>query len=171
MTGHGRLPVVLPPGPGERLSSWIARLALLYAMTVPEFLSALGLPGRDVFDLEWRLSEGEGALVAARTGLSSEAVQAMTFRDLMPDARIMIARRYGRRCPACASDIHLKATALPWVFRCPVHGTDLQDVAGGSLPDTLGAEVMATLEAPAKAGAALLEAWSSGEEQNGFGPV
>ncbi|WP_299969200.1 TniQ family protein [uncultured Roseobacter sp.] len=171
MTGHGRLPVVFPPEPDERLSSWIARLVPIYAMTVPEFLSALGLPGRDIFDLEWRLMEGEGPLVGARTGLSSEALQAMTFRDLMPDARMLIARRHGRRCPACASDIHLKTTALPWVFRCQVHGTDLQDAAGGTLADTLGVEVMATLEAPAKVGASLLEAWSSGEEQNGFGPV
>ncbi|MEO1602292.1 MAG: TniQ family protein [Pseudomonadota bacterium] len=171
MTAYGRLPVVFPPEPDERLSSWIARLAPIYAMTAPEFLSALRLPGRDIFDLEWRITEGEGALVGAQTGLSSEALQAMTFGDRMPDTRMLIARRYGRRCPACASDIRLKTTALPWVFRCPVHGTDLQDAAGGTLADTLGVEVIATLEAPAKAGASLLEAWSRGEEHHGFGPV
>ena len=70
MTGQGRLPVVLRPEADERLSSWLARLATFYAMTVPDFLAELGIPQRDVFDLEWRLSEGEGALIAARTGLS-----------------------------------------------------------------------------------------------------
>ena len=59
MTGEGgRLPVVLPPDTDERLSSWLARLAVFYAMSVPEFLAKLGLKGRNVFDLEWRLSEG-----------------------------------------------------------------------------------------------------------------
>lgn len=171
MTACGRLPVVFPPEADERLSSWIARMATFYAMTVPEFLAELGLPGRDVFDLEWRLSEGEGALIANRTGLSAEAVQAMTFRDLVPEACLMIARRYGRHCPTCPSDIRLKTTARPWVFRCPVHGTDLQDAVGGSLANTLGAELTARLEAAAMAGAALFEAWSRGAEQHGFGPV
>lgn len=61
MTGFGRLPVVYPPEVDERLSSWAARMAPFYAMTVSEFVAALGLQGQDVFDLEWRLSEGQGA--------------------------------------------------------------------------------------------------------------
>ena len=63
MTGRGRLPVVYVPDADERLSSWAARMAPFYAMTVSEFVSALGLQGHDVFDLEWRLSEGQGALI------------------------------------------------------------------------------------------------------------
>lgn len=168
---HGRLPVVFAPEADERLSSWIARLALFYAMTLPEFLAVLGLSGRDVFDLEWRLSEGEGALIGVRTGLSAEAVQELTFRTLIPEARLMIARWHGRRCPACPSDIRLKTTALPWVIRCPVHGRDLQDAAGGSLADTLGAGGMGALEGTARAGAAVLETWALGSGPEHFGPV
>lgn len=171
MTAERRLPVVFPPEADERLSFWIARMAEFYAMNGPEFLAELGFSGRDPFDLEWRLSEGEGAPIAARTGLSVEAVQAMTFRELKPEARTLITRKHGRRCPACPSGIRQKTTALPWVFHCPVHGLNLQDAVGGSLADTLGAELMATLEAPAKAGAALLEAWSRGSEQHSFGPI
>lgn len=52
MTGLGRLPVVFPSEADERLSSWLARMATFYAMTVPEFVAELGLPGRDAFDLE-----------------------------------------------------------------------------------------------------------------------
>jgi hypothetical protein len=55
VTGQGRLPVVFPPEADERLSSWLARMTTFYAMTVPEFVAELGLPGRDVFDLEWCL--------------------------------------------------------------------------------------------------------------------
>lgn len=170
MTGRERLPVVFAPASDERLSSWIARMAPFYAMTVPEFLAGLGLPGRDVFDLEWRLSEGEGALIGARTGCSAEALQAMTFGELIPQARVMIRRNW-HHCPQCAADVLGKSAALPWIFRCPLHGADLEDVTGGSRSDLLGAGRLAGMEAPAKAGAALLDAWAHGDEQKGFGPV
>ena len=98
MTGERRLPVVFPPETDERLCSWIARMARFYAMTVPEFLAELGLSGRDPFDLEERLSEGEEALIAARAGLAPMALQAMTFQEFTPDARMMITRkRYAQK--------------------------------------------------------------------------
>ena len=170
MTARERLPVVFAPETDERLSSWIARVALFYAMTVPEFLSELGFSGRDVFDLEWRLSEGEGALIASRTGVSAEAVRAMTFGELIPVARMMIRRNW-HHCRQCPADVQGKSAALPWVFRCPVHGTELEDVTGGSLSDLLGAGRLAAMEAPAKIGAALLDAWVHGDWQQGFGPI
>ncbi|MZR15385.1 hypothetical protein GQE99_20400, partial [Maritimibacter sp. DP07] len=92
MTAGERLPFVFRPETDERLSSWMARLASFYAMTVPEFLEELGLTGRDVFDLEFCLAEGEGALVGARTGLSVGDVQAMTFGALLHEARVMVRR-------------------------------------------------------------------------------
>lgn len=170
MTGEGRLPVVFPPKTDERLSSWLARLAPFYAMTVPEFLAELGLPGRDVFDLEWRLSEGEGTLIAARTGLVPDVLQAMTFGELIPEARMMI-RRNRSHCPQCPAAVQSKSAALPWVFHCRVHGTDLHDATGGSLSDSLGAGRMAMLEKPLKAGAAVLDAWAHGDARPGLGPV
>lgn len=106
MTGQGRLPVVFPPAIGERLSTWFTRMGAFYAMTVPEFVAELGLSERNVFDLEWRLSAGEGALIAARTGVSEVALQAMTFQEITPDARIMIARKTWHHCPSCpAADL------------------------------------------------------------------
>lgn len=170
MTGQGRLPVVFPPEADERLSSWIARMARFYAMTVPEFLADPGLPGRDVYDLEWRLLEGEGALIGTRTGLSAEALQAMTFGELIPEARVMIRRNW-HRCPQCAVDVQGKSAALHWVFRCPVHGAKLEDATGGSLSELLGAGRLAAMEATATVGAALLDAWVHGDGQQGFGPV
>jgi len=122
VTARGRLPVVFPPETDERLSSWLARLATFYAMTVPEFLAEPGLAGCDVFDLEWCLSDGEGALITARTGLSAPVVQAMTFCEVVPDAWIMIARKNRHRCATCPADIHRKAAALPMTFQCAIHG-------------------------------------------------
>lgn len=167
--GQGRLPVVFPPETDERLYSWLARMASFYAMTVPELLREFRFPSRDVFDLEWQLSEGEGALIAARTGLALEAVQAMTFRELGPQARMMIARWNRHHCPYCPGDVHLKSTALPWVFCCPVHGTDLQDAAGAILSDMLGADRFAELGTCAEAGAAHLDAWARGAGQGTLG--
>lgn len=171
MRGQGQLPVVFPPEIDERLSSWLARLAPLYAMAVSEFLAELGLSGCDVFDLEWRLSEGEGALITARTGLAPEAVQAMTFAEFSADARLMIARKNRHHCQLCPGDVHRKSTALPWIFRCPVHGTDLQDATGATLPEMLGAGRMAKLVPPANAGAAVLDVWAWGDGQEPLGPV
>lgn len=170
MIWRGPLPVVFPPEVDERLSSWIARMAPFYAMTVPEFLAELGLSGRDVFDLEWRLSEGEGARIEARTGLSPQVVQGMTFGELIPEARMMI-RRNRYHCPICPADVQSKSAALPWVFRCPVHGSDYQDTTGETLPVVLGAKRMATAEAPAKVGAAVLDAWVQGDGLGDLGPV
>ena len=165
MTGCGRLPVVYAPEADERLSSWIARVASFYAMTVAEFVAELGLQGQDVFDLEWRLSEGEGALIAARTGLALETVQAMTFREFGPQARMMIARKNRCPCPHCPEDLHRKAAALPWRFRCPVHGVEFRDATGETLSDRFGTDCFKKLEGHAEAGAAHLDAWARGAGQ------
>ncbi|MCI5111978.1 MAG: TniQ family protein [Marivita sp.] len=165
MIGQGLLPVVFPPEVDERLSSWLARMAPFYAMTVPEFLAELGLSGRDVFALEWRMSEGEGARIALRTGLSVEAIQDMTFCEFIPDARMMVARRNRHHCPHCPTDVHRRSMSLPWVFLCPVHGADLQDTASATLPAMMGGTRMAALAMHAKAGSAVLDAWLRGAGQ------
>lgn len=100
-----------PPEPDERLSSWLARLATFYAMTVSEFVAELGLAGCDIFDLEWHLSEGEGALIAARTGVPEVALQAMTYSEFVPDARIMIARKSRHCCPDCPADVRIPGSS------------------------------------------------------------
>lgn len=171
MTGQSRLPVVFPPEADERLSSWLARLATFYAMSVPEFVAELGLFGRNVFDLEWRLSEGEGALIAARTGVSEVALQAMTYSEFVPDARIMIARKRRHCCPDCPADVHRKVAALPWTFSCAIHSTDLRDVGAATLPDILGPARFAALQVHAKAGAAVLDSWARGEGQEALGLI
>lgn len=169
MTGCGRLPVVYAPEVDERLSSWAARMAPFYAMTVSEFVAALGLKGHDVFDLEWRLSEGQGALIAAWTGLSPETVQAMTFRELGSAARMMIARKNRHTCPLCPEELHRKSAALPWRFRCPVHAVEFRDATGETLSDRFGTDCLKKLEGHAEAGAAYLDAWARSAGQGDLG--
>ncbi|MFG6532067.1 MULTISPECIES: hypothetical protein [unclassified Sulfitobacter] len=140
-------------------------MAPFYAMTVSEFVAALGPKGHDVFDLEWRLSEGQGALIVARTGLSPEAVQAMTFRELGSAVRMMIARKNRSPCRHCPEDLHRKAAALPWRFRCPVHGVEFRDATGETLSNRFGTDCFKKLEGHAEVGAAHLDAWARGAGQ------
>ncbi len=167
--GCGRLPVVYAPEVDERLSSWFARMAPFYAMTVSEFVAVLGLQGHDIFDLEWRLSEGQGAQIAARTGLSCEAVQAMTFRDMGLAVRMMITRKSRYHCSLCSEEMRRKPSALPWTFRCPVHGVEFRDAAGATLSEVFGTDRFSALEGYAEAGATVLKAWACGEGQGTLG--
>jgi len=172
LTGEGgRLPVVLPPDTDERLSSWLSRMAPFYAMSVSEFLAELDLAGRDVFDLEWRLSEGEGARIAGRTGLSENKLQNMTFCEIVPEARIMIARKDRHHCPLCPVDVQRKTAVFPWTFRCPVHRVDYRTTNGATLAETFGGEQLTVLGTYAEAGACFLTTWARGEGQGDLGSV
>lgn len=146
-------------------------MATFYAMTVPEFLDELDLGGRNIFDPEWRLPEGEGALIAARTGLSTEAAQAMTFRDIVPAVRMMITRKNRHHCTLCPEEVHRISAALPWRFRCPVHGVAFRDATGGTLSEMLDADRFSELETCADAGAAVLDSGARGEGLEAMGPV
>lgn len=106
-----------------------------------------------------------GDLIAARTGLSPEAVQAMTFRELGPAVRMMIARKNRSPCPHCPDDLQRKAAALPWQFRCPVHGVEFRDAIGETLSDRFGTDRLKKLEGHAEAGGAYLDAWARGAGQ------
>lgn len=88
-------------------------------MTVTEFLAELDLAGRDIFVLEWHLSEGEGALIAARTGLSEVSLQTMTYRDFVPCARIMVGRTNRHRCAECPAMFTLRLWPFPRRFAAP----------------------------------------------------
>ena len=169
MTARIRLPVVYAPEVDERLSSWAARMAPFYAMTVSEFFAALGLWGHNVFDMEWRLSEGQGAQITARTGLALDAIQAMTFWELEPQVGMMIARKTRYPCPHCPEEPHRKSAALPWRFRCSVHGVELRDATGATLSDWFGTDRFQKMEGHAEAGAAHLDAWAHGTWQGCLG--
>lgn len=166
-----RLPVVPAPAADERLSSWLARLAALYGVTVGGLLEHFGIGERPsssdfIGDLEWRPGAGEAAAIAAATGQSLDALRAMTFAELRPRARGLVARRGRRICPACADNpaIKRKSEALPWVFWCPRHGARMRPLHGPALADRFCGEALARLDPFAQRGAARLGAWASEEE-------
>jgi hypothetical protein len=158
------LPVVLKPELDERLSCWLGRLAQLYGMPIEAFLECCGLPRRDVINLEWRLGGGEGALLAARVGMAVEELRAMTFADIMPHARLMVAR--GRRyvCPLCRGGTQHKATALPWSFWCREHAVRLV-ARGGRELERLPETQLVMLDLNARAGARRLANWARGRDE------
>lgn len=158
------LPVVLKPEPDERLSSWLGRLAWFYAMPIDAFLECCGLSGCDVNDLEWRLGGGEGALLAAYTGIGLEELRAMTLEEIAPHARLMVALGSRYVCPLCPGGIRRKTTALPWSFWCPEHGARLT-ARGGRELEGLSETQLVMLDLNARAGAMRLANWARGRDE------
>jgi len=63
-------------------------------------------------------------------------LQAMSFRDLVPEARSLVAARRCQLCARCSAEadhVLRKSAALPWAFWCPVHGARFQGLGGRSL--------------------------------------
>lgn len=51
---------------------------------VSELLADLGLTGRDIFDLEWCLAEGQGTLIANREGSMARGSKQCHFAKSCP---------------------------------------------------------------------------------------
>ena len=149
------LPVAPRPETDERLSSWLARIAALYGMPVGALLAHCGLVRADPFALEKGLGVGEGTLLAERTGLSPEAIEAMTFCELAAPAHGMIARGERGICPLCANNpaIRRRDAALPWGFWCAVHGLRRRPLAGEAIETLFGAAALVELDPLARRGA------------------
>lgn len=158
------LPVVPRPAVDERLSSWLNRLARLYAMPIEALLGCCGLGSRSIWELEWRLGEGEGALLAQRTGMTVEALRALIFSEITPRARPMIASHSRYVCPHCSLDIHRKAAALPWNFWCAEHQIRFRPRAGVRLESRLSETQRTVLDLHARDGAMRLADWVRGAD-------
>ena len=158
------LPVVPRPERDERLSSWLNRLARLYAMPVSAFMECCGLNGGDAAALEWRLREGEGAALASRTGMTIEALRTMTFEEIAPHARLMLAPAGRSVCRHCQPDMHRKTAAFPWNFWCCEHHVRLEARDGGNLEVRLPEAVLTRLDVNAREGAMRLADWARGSD-------
>lgn len=156
------LPVVPRPQTGERLASWVNRLARLYAMPVEDFLECCGLDCCSITDLEWRLGAGQGALLASRTGMTVDTLRALTFAEIAPPARPMIASRSRYVCPNCPVGVHLKPAALPWHFWCADHNERLRPRAGRCPQELFSGQQLIMLDSSAREGAARLALWARG---------
>lgn len=158
------LPVVPRPARDERLSSWLNRLAWFYAMPIDAFLESCGLNRCDASVLEWRLGEGEGAVLASRTGMTVEALRTMTFAEIAPHAQLMIAPGCRYVCPRCPPDIHRKGAAFPWHFWCREHDARFEVRGGSKLEARLPETVLTLLDFSARDGARRLADWACGRD-------
>ncbi|MEU9322792.1 TniQ family protein [Streptomyces canus] len=133
-----RIPIWVPPVEGEALDSWIEAYARRLAVTGGEFTRFLGLSGTSPRLMVRRLTNTERDTLARRTGLTPEALAAMTLDRfdgvtvaIDPDDRTMgrppAWRHYGSRsrfCPACLTHNHGRwplSWRLPWSFACVRH--------------------------------------------------
>src|SRR3954454_21064108 len=92
------LPTTPRPATDERLSSWLSRLAAEYLVSVEGMLTHLGLPGTSAKALEDMLPADAADRLPTATGLSRAALEGMSFRDLVPEARSLVAARRYRLC-------------------------------------------------------------------------
>jgi hypothetical protein len=152
------------PVQDERLSCWLNRLAQLYAMPADVFLAYCGLNRNGASALEWRLGEGEGAFLATRTGMTSEVLRTMTFEEIAPHARLMIALGSRYVCPSCSAGIHRKRSAFPWNFWCREHNLRLDARGGRKLGEWLPETELALLDFSAHDGAMRLADWAHGRD-------
>lgn len=133
-----RIPIWVPPLPGEALDSWLEAYARRLKVTAHALLSFVGLLGSRPSRMTGRLSGKEREILSQVTGLSPQELTAMT---LEPYEGLTVAfqsgnggmsrpptwRYYGthsRFCPACLDDSHgrwLLAWRQPWSFACPRH--------------------------------------------------
>ncbi|NHT77704.1 hypothetical protein G8E10_18530 [Rhizobiaceae bacterium CRRU44] len=159
-----KLPVVPRPARDERLSSWLNRLAQLYAMPTDVFLEHCGLSLRDATALEWRLGGGEGPILASLTGMTIEALRTMTFEEIAPHARRMVALGNRYVCRGCSPGIHRKRAAFPWNFWCREHDLRFDACGGRKLGEWLPETALTLLDFNAHDGAARLTDWAHGRE-------
>lgn len=89
-TRHRRWPLHPPPGPVEALSSWLARIAAPYGLSVPGLLrhnlgsASAQLSDAMLADLDWDPPAAMLAALAERTGVEVGRLQTMTIAGWVP---------------------------------------------------------------------------------------
>ncbi|MER6112827.1 TniQ family protein [Streptomyces hirsutus] len=143
-----RLPIVLPPLPGEALDSWIEAYACRLRTSSTGLLRFLGLPGIAARHLVFRLEEADLKALARLTDADASELDRMTLRsvarsDLLPqlpqngDETAPVWRHLGRHsrfCPRCLADNGGRwplAWRLPFSFACQQHQCLLVDHCPG----------------------------------------
>lgn len=72
--------------PGERLSSWLRRVGVLYGLTVEELLKELGFAELKTSQLDLRAPSSLIRAIAERSGMSQQAVLTTTFAGMLPSS-------------------------------------------------------------------------------------
>ncbi|MER5743626.1 TniQ family protein [Streptomyces sp. NPDC002225] len=141
---EGRIPIWVPPLPGETLDSWIEAYAERLRATSREFLNHLGMGKATARQLTVRLSPAEQTVISRATGVAPAAVDGMTLsrydgiaitiRDEgkalghPPHWRMTAGSRF---CPPCLQEDRGRwqlAWRVPWTFVCLRHSVVLLDL-------------------------------------------
>lgn len=139
MTLPRRIPMRLPPLPGESFDSWLIAYAHRLDAPIADLLAHSGVDLRAVSTEPRRLARGPSAAALERvsyvTGHSREELE-LTFSGLRRyEAELRLAHVSGRRflsapmrssrfCPVCLADNEGRwqvSWRLPWVVACPRH--------------------------------------------------
>ncbi|GAA4617268.1 TniQ family protein [Actinoallomurus liliacearum] len=141
-----RIPITVAPLPGEALDSWLGAYARRLRTTSNGLLDHLGLGSSPMTQMVLRLHEHEATALEQATGVSRQALAAMTLEPfdglavaIEPGHRTRLARfptgrfpgAHARYCPACLARDDGRGPLtwrLPWTFACPQHQRLLLDV-------------------------------------------
>lgn len=165
MRGERRtpLPIVPPPLPEERLSSWLERVADVYLVSLDELQSHVGW-ARPALELEREPALSDVECIAAATSSSVERLFAMTFHGLPSRYRNLLRWKAGEICPACSQGMQrpprLKAWSFAFSFWCERHRQPLFS------RDTRGVSALGDYWA-ARRGGAILNRWGMGKGADG----
>ena len=150
----GRLPVTLPPLPGELLSSWISRHADFYGVT-PLTMLRHGLPeATSLGPIDLSLTKAQANQIAVMFGACPKLVRSLSFADAPKAAHRFISKGPMQRCARCTDS---GADSLPvlrselqgWRITCPHCGEPYQDKTTSD-----GDRTLAPYRAAARRGAA-----------------
>jgi hypothetical protein len=149
MTGAvDRLPIVVPPLPGEALDSWIEAYARRLRTSSGGLLHFLGLPRAAASHLVFRLEDEDLAALARLTDTDTDTLHRMTLRSLTQADSLPQFHTYGdetsgvwrhlgrhsRFCPHCLAETEGRwplAWRLPSTFACLRHHCLLVDHCPG----------------------------------------
>lgn len=154
------MPVVPPPFPDERLSSWLARTADVYLTSVEELQAHVGW-GRPAIQLERMPVSTDVNRIAQATNVAAGRIMAMTFAEA-PERYLKLVRQdSSEMCPACSPGLarprRLKGWAFAFGFWCERHRRLL------FWPGQHGTGMLGN-EAAARCGMKLLHDWAMGQD-------
>jgi hypothetical protein len=117
MRGEGRtpLPIVPPPLPEERLSSWLERVADVYFVSLNELQAHVGW-ARPALDLEKEPVLRDLEWIASATSSSVERLFAMTSHGLPSRYRNLLRWKAGEICLACSQGMRRPPRLRTWSF-------------------------------------------------------
>ncbi|MEC7795274.1 MAG: TniQ family protein [Pseudomonadota bacterium] len=131
---NGRLPVVLPPVPGELFSSWIARHAAFYGVPSLTMLRHCLPEAVSLHIADRTLSRDQAGRLAEMFSMDAKTVRQMTFANLQRTAHRFISKEPIQRCASCKSGTSdpgpiLRCDLQGWRITCPHCSRPFQDSA------------------------------------------